>query len=86
MDILKQAGIEPTDKICEKYILIKEVGKGAFGSVYEAKERSSQRKVAIKKLFYDRKYEQREVPTLEEIKVANKCGNIISLESHFLRR
>jgi hypothetical protein len=37
--------------------------------VFEAREKSSQRKVAIKKLFYDRKYEQREVPTLEEIKV-----------------
>jgi hypothetical protein len=36
--------------------------------------------VAIKKLFYDRRYEQRELQTLNEIKSKNLCSNIIEVK------
>jgi hypothetical protein len=36
--------------------------------------------VAIKKLFYDRRYEQRELTTLNEIKDNNLCSNIIEVK------
>ena len=36
--------------------------------------------VAIKKLFYDRRYEQRELSTLNEIKSKGLCQNIIEVK------
>ena len=39
--------------------------------------------VAIKKLFYDRRYEQRELSTLDEIKKKSICANIIELKDRY---
>jgi hypothetical protein len=42
--------------------------------------------VAIKKLFYDRRYEQRELSTLDEIKKKSICANIIELKDRYFQR
>ena len=42
--------------------------------------------MAIKKLFYDRKYEQREVPMLVEIKNKRLNDNIIKLKDRYLKQ
>jgi len=39
--------------------------------------------VAIKKLFYDRQYEQRELSTLDLIKKKKLCKNIIELKDRY---
>lgn len=41
--------------------------------------------VAIKKVFYDRRYEQRELTTLGEIKENNLCENIIEVKDKYFR-
>ena len=41
--------------------------------------------MAIKKIFYDRNYVQREVPILLEILRMNKCSNIIRLVDKYLK-
>lgn len=42
--------------------------------------------VAVKKLLYDRKYEQREVPMLMEIKNKRLNENIIKLKDRYLKQ
>ena len=80
-----------------RYHNIIEVGKGAFGSVTKAIDRKLQYTekcaddpfwncVAIKKLFYDRRYEQRELSTLDEIKRNNLCANIIELKDRYFKK
>jgi serine/threonine-protein kinase BUR1 len=76
-----------------RYRIIKEAGKGAFGSVFKAEDTSYQsndpfdnrRYVAIKKLFYDRRYEQRELATLDDIKRRKMCSNIIELRDRYFQ-
>jgi len=41
--------------------------------------------VAIKKLFYDRRYEQRELSTLNEIKTKGLCQNIIEVRDQYFK-
>ena len=80
---------------------MKEVGRGAFGSVFKAldvklaQQNNSKSQipqtnidnfVAIKKLLYDRKYEQREVPMLMEIKNKRLNDNIIKLKDRYLKQ
>lgn len=80
-----------------RYLQMHEVGKGAFGSVTKAVDRRIQYTakcaddphwncVAIKKLFYDRRYEQRELSTLDEIKRNNLCANIIELKDRYFKK
>jgi len=80
-----------------RYLTMMEVGKGAFGSVTKAVDRRIQytakcaddphwNLVAIKKLFYDRRYEQRELSTLDEIKRNNLCANIIELKDRYFKK
>jgi len=68
-----------------RYQMIEEVGKGAFGSVSKAFDNRSKGYVAIKKLFYDRRYEQRELSTLAEIKERGLCNNIIELKDRYFK-
>lgn len=41
--------------------------------------------MAIKKLFYDRRYEQRELTILDEIKKNKLCRNIIELKDRYFQ-
>ena len=74
-----------------------EVGKGAFGAVTKAVDTRIKWQdsfaddeywnfVAIKKLFYDRRYEQRELSTLDEIKRNKLCTNIIELKDRYFKK
>jgi len=42
--------------------------------------------VGIKRLFFDRRYEQRELSTLKEIKRHGLCSGIIELKDKYFRR
>lgn len=114
MHLKKQVDEEETDEIMlttERYIHLKEVGKGTFGSVIKAIDtrecqpknivkliqansmardtanpyQDPQNYVAIKKLFYDRRYEQRELSTLNEIKTKGLCQNIIEVKDQYFK-
>ena len=55
------------------YSLIKPTGNGAFGMVYKAKDNQNGKIVAIKKVFQDLRYKNRELSILKEIKHENCC-------------
>lgn len=83
---------EQSSNFNSRYRIISEAGKGAFGSVFKAEDTHIQslspftpKYVAIKKLFYDRRYEQRELSILDEIKRNKKCANIIELKDRYFQ-
>ena len=53
------------------YNLIKPTGNGAFGMVYKAKDAETGQIVAIKKVFQDKRYRNRELSTLQELNHPN---------------
>lgn len=55
------------------YALIKPTGNGAFGMVYQAKDTKNGKIVAIKKVFQDKRYKNRELSILKELKHVNCC-------------
>ena len=55
------------------YSLIKPTGNGAFGMVYKAKDNQNGKIVAIKKVFQDLRYKNRELSILKELKHENCC-------------
>ena len=55
------------------YALIKPTGNGAFGMVYQAKDTKTGQIVAIKKVFQDKRYKNRELSILKELKHVNCC-------------
>ena len=55
------------------YALIKPTGNGAFGMVYQAKDTKNGKIVAIKKVFQDKRYKNRELSILKELKQPNCC-------------
>ncbi|KAF4673902.1 hypothetical protein FOL46_006310 [Perkinsus olseni] len=55
------------------------IGSGAFGVVYEAKVQETGETVAIKKVFQDKRFKNRELPTLKEL----KHPNIVALKHAF---
>lgn len=55
------------------YALIKTTGNGAFGMVFQAKDTSTGRIVALKKVFQDKRYKNRELSILKELKHPNCC-------------
>jgi glycogen synthase kinase 3 beta len=55
------------------YSLIKPTGNGAFGMVYQAKDTETGRIVAIKKVFQDNRYKNRELSILKELNHPNCC-------------
>ena len=55
------------------YSLIKPTGNGAFGMVYQAKDNNNNKIVAIKKVFQDLRYKNRELSILKELNHENCC-------------
>ena len=55
------------------YSLIKPTGNGAFGMVYKAKDNQNGKIVAIKKVFQDQRYKNRELSIFKELKHDNCC-------------
>ena len=55
------------------YSLIKPTGNGAFGMVYQAKDINNNKIVAIKKVFQDLRYKNRELSILKELNHENCC-------------
>ena len=62
-----------------KFTAISILGKGTFGVVYRAKEEKSDEYIAIKRVFQDKKYKNRELDILKEL----NHPNIISLKHFF---
>ena len=62
-----------------KYTALAILGKGTFGVVYRAKEEKSDDFIAIKRVFQDKKYKNRELDILKEL----NHPNIISLKHFF---
>lgn len=65
-----------------KFTAISILGKGTFGVVYRAKEEKSDEYIAIKRVFQDKKYKNRELDILKEL----NHPNIISLKHFFIQR
>ena len=57
------------------YSLIKPTGNGAFGMVYKAKDNQNGKVVAIKKVFQDLRYKNREFPNLHKNKSSININN-----------
>ncbi len=55
------------------YTPLKPIGNGAFGMVYKAKDNNNGKIVAIKKVFQDLRYKNRELSILKEINHENCC-------------
>ena len=55
------------------------VGQGAFGEVFLAKIKKTGEKVAVKKVFQDRRYKNRELPIMQEL----HHPNIVELKSYY---
>ena len=66
-----------------KYIFVKDLGKGGFGKVFLAKEKVSSRLVAIKQLFNANIKEQEDI--IHEIETISKFENpnIVTYYHHF---
>ena len=62
-----------------KFTAISIIGKGTFGIVYRAKKEGSDEIIAIKRVFQDRRYHNRELEMLKEL----KHPNIINLRHFF---
>ena len=62
-----------------KFTALSILGKGTFGVVYRAKEEKSDELIAIKRVFQDKKYKNRELDILKEL----NHPNIISLKHYF---
>ena len=57
----------------QDYELLKPTGNGAFGMVYQAKDVNTGQIVALKKVFQDKRYKNRELSILQEINHPNCC-------------
>lgn len=62
-----------------KFTAISIIGKGTFGIVYRAKKEGSDEILAIKRVFQDKRYHNRELEILKEL----KHPNIINLRHFF---
>ena len=59
-----------------------EIGHGAFGKVLLAIVKGTREKVAIKKVFQDRRYKNRELPIMLEL----HHPNIVELKTIFVQK
>lgn len=66
-------------KIKDKYSIVQSVGSGSFGVVYQAILTDTNEVVAIKKVFQDRKYKNRELYILKQL----DHPNVIKLKEYF---
>jgi len=62
-----------------KYTILKSIGSGSFGTVYLAEYDDTKEKIAIKKVFQDQRYKNRELDILKEI----NHPNIVKLLNYF---
>lgn len=65
-----------------KYRILKPTGNGAFGMVYQAQDEETGQIVALKKVFQDKRYRNRELSILSEL----NHPNCIILYHHFYSR
>jgi tRNA A-37 threonylcarbamoyl transferase component Bud32 len=69
--------IEPGTVIAERYTIVRQIGKGGMGKVYEAKHTSIDKKVAIKILNKDYSDDQEALERFQqEAKIAGSVGHI----------
>ncbi len=61
------------------YTVLKSIGSGSFGTVYLAEYDDTKEKIAIKKVFQDQRYKNRELEIIKEI----KHPNIVNLINYF---
>ena len=66
-------------KTADRYEWEVKVGSGTFGTVHKARDKKTLETVAIKKVFQDRKYKNRE---LEILKIL-KHSNVLEMRDHF---
>jgi hypothetical protein len=64
----------------ERYEWERKVGAGTFGTVHKARDRKTLEVVAIKKVFQDPKYKNRELEILKML----KHPNVLEIKEHFL--
>lgn len=63
-----------------RYTVIKAVGKGTFGIVYEAEEYGTGRIVAVKKVFQDKNYKVRGIGCV--LRLQNRELSVMKLLRH----
>lgn len=63
----------------DKYVLLNSVGSGSFGVVFQAQVVGTNEIVAIKKVFQDRKYKNRELAIIKQL----DHPNVIKLREYF---
>jgi glycogen synthase kinase 3 beta len=73
---INNESINENDIIIDKKNII---GSGAFGEVYLAKIKQTGKKIAVKKVFQDERYKNRELSIMKEL----KHPNIVELLSYF---
>jgi len=73
---------DPNLKLSNKYTALKILGKGTFGIVYEVKNEETNELLAIKKVYQDNKYKNRELQIIKEL----NHPNIIKLKSYFFTK
>ena len=73
---------DPNLKLSNKYTVLKILGKGTFGIVYEVKNEETNEIFAIKKVYQDSHYKNRELQIMKEL----NHPNIIKLNSYFFTK
>jgi serine/threonine protein kinase len=63
----KEGPFDPKDYKNFTYTAVKIIGSGTFGVVYEAQVQETGETVAIKKVFHDKRYKNRELQILKEL-------------------
>ena len=73
---------DPNLKLSNKYTVLKILGKGTFGIVYEVKNEETNELFAIKKVYQDSHYKNRELQIMKEL----NHPNIIKLKNYFFTK
>lgn len=81
-DLIKKINIELSQEEAVKngkYVALEIIGHGAFGSVYKAQNISTQEVFAIKRVFQDKRYQNRELDILKQL----HHPNTVTLKNYF---